>query len=224
MEQTQLFNALNLTGIPLNVVLCPDNTTALNNQIAGMLCPSDGSRSNPISNTSSNYAANEGLSVLKGDGVFIDRGLSSSEITDGLSQTVGLSEWVIGAGDASRGTRLGSVYRLPDSITSFADFSIACNKLDENVAKSQPPGYKGLFWIQGGHGSTQYNHILRPGFPSCVNTNYTAITSASYHPGGANALSMDGSVHFVSTSINPKVWVALSTRAGEEVVPEDSLR
>lgn len=45
-----------------------------------------------------------------------------------------------------------------------------------------------------------------------------AITSGykSYHPGGANFVMGDGSVHFFSESIDHRVYASLGTRAGEE--------
>jgi prepilin-type N-terminal cleavage/methylation domain-containing protein/prepilin-type processing-associated H-X9-DG protein len=49
---------------------------------------------------------------------------------------------------------------------------------------------------------------------------YAAITSRSYHPGGVNALKMDGSVRFFAEGIGQAVWRALGTRAGGEVVSE----
>ncbi len=42
-----------------------------------------------------------------------------------------------------------------------------------------------------------------------------------FHPGGANALFADGSVHFLKESINPLVVVYLITRAGGEVMSSD---
>ncbi len=40
----------------------------------------------------------------------------------------------------------------------------------------------------------------------------------SRHPGGANFLFADGSVHFLKSSINQAPWRALATRAGSEVI------
>ena len=43
----------------------------------------------------------------------------------------------------------------------------------------------------------------------------------SLHPGGANVLLGDGSVHFIKESINLRVWQALNSRNGGEVIGGD---
>ena len=47
---------------------------------------------------------------------------------------------------------------------------------------------------------------------------FDAITARSYHPGGVNALFVDGSVRFITNSISQTTWRALGTRNGGEVV------
>jgi prepilin-type N-terminal cleavage/methylation domain-containing protein/prepilin-type processing-associated H-X9-DG protein len=47
---------------------------------------------------------------------------------------------------------------------------------------------------------------------------YAAITARRYHAGGVNTLFMDGSVRFVADSIPQATWRALGTRNGGEVV------
>jgi prepilin-type processing-associated H-X9-DG protein len=44
----------------------------------------------------------------------------------------------------------------------------------------------------------------------------------SFHPGGANFVFADGTVHFLSAGINIRILAALITRAGGEVVPADA--
>jgi prepilin-type N-terminal cleavage/methylation domain-containing protein/prepilin-type processing-associated H-X9-DG protein len=47
---------------------------------------------------------------------------------------------------------------------------------------------------------------------------YAAVTSRSYHTGGVNVTMLDGSVQFITDSIDLELWQALSTRKGKEVV------
>ena len=43
-----------------------------------------------------------------------------------------------------------------------------------------------------------------------------ALGAYSFHQGGANVVMCDGSVHFLSASMNPFVFQALFTRSGAE--------
>jgi len=53
---------------------------------------------------------------------------------------------------------------------------------------------------------------------------YAAITARSYFEGGVNVAMMDGSVRTISNGINLGVWRALSTRAGNEKLPNSTLQ
>ena len=56
-----------------------------------------------------------------------------------------------------------------------------------------------------------------PPWPCAINcSNHQQIYS--FHPGGANAVFADGSVHFLQEGISIRVLAALVTRAGGEVV------
>lgn len=46
---------------------------------------------------------------------------------------------------------------------------------------------------------------------------YAAVTSRSYHEGGVGVAMMDGSVQFITESIDGQLWKDLSTRAGREI-------
>jgi prepilin-type processing-associated H-X9-DG protein len=48
------------------------------------------------------------------------------------------------------------------------------------------------------------------------------VAASSFHPGGVNTLFMDGSVHFIKSSVAFASWYALATPAGGEVVGSDS--
>jgi prepilin-type processing-associated H-X9-DG protein len=43
----------------------------------------------------------------------------------------------------------------------------------------------------------------------------------SFHPGGANVLFVDGSVHFLKDSLNVNIAIAMVTRAGGEILGAD---
>jgi prepilin-type N-terminal cleavage/methylation domain-containing protein/prepilin-type processing-associated H-X9-DG protein len=47
---------------------------------------------------------------------------------------------------------------------------------------------------------------------------HAAVTARSYHAGGVNTLFMDGSVRFITNSIDQMAWRALGTRNGGEAV------
>ena len=55
--------------------------------------------------------------------------------------------------------------------------------------------------------------------PSGKRTNEQGVFKASsYHPGEVNAMLMDGSVRFVADGIDLRVWRAVATRSGGEMV------
>ncbi len=56
--------------------------------------------------------------------------------------------------------------------------------------------------------------------PTAPRHGYRVVTARSYHPGGVNALLLDGSVRFVSSIVSQPTWRALGTRDGGEVVTE----
>ena len=47
---------------------------------------------------------------------------------------------------------------------------------------------------------------------------FAAVTSRSFHTSGVNTVFMDGSVHFISSTIAQGTWRALGTRAGGDFV------
>jgi prepilin-type processing-associated H-X9-DG protein len=70
-----------------------------------------------------------------------------------------------------------------------------------------------------GQGSTP-DGTTKPG-PCAINcTNDREVYS--FHPGGANAVFADGSVHFLKAGIDIRVFAGLVTRAGGDVVPADA--
>ena len=96
---------------------------------------------------------------------------------------------------------------------------------------------KGSYWAWGADTMSMFNTIVPPnstqytwgacrfGCNTCgvQSADHSNITNAnSTHPGGANAMMADGSVHFIKSSISMQTWWQLGTRADGEVISSDS--
>jgi prepilin-type N-terminal cleavage/methylation domain-containing protein/prepilin-type processing-associated H-X9-DG protein len=87
------------------------------------------------------------------------------------------------------------------------------------------------FW---GYGRNQYSFAAAmpplatriPDYDECARQQAGDVSAicrrgfASFHPNGANALFADGSVRFLNFSLNGRVFMAMATIAGEEVLPD----
>jgi prepilin-type N-terminal cleavage/methylation domain-containing protein/prepilin-type processing-associated H-X9-DG protein len=174
----------------------------------------------PGKKTSQNYAANFGnTTVLQADyqGIrflgapFVDIGsplgdynrparptVGFAAITDGLSNTMLLSEVVVGQGQDLRG---------------FSWWGDAATYEAFSTPNSSFPDV--LF-------SPVYCINRSPNPPCTVPT--TALpemyAARSRHPGGVHTAMADGAVHFVKDTINLQVWRKMSTAAGGDILAD----
>jgi prepilin-type N-terminal cleavage/methylation domain-containing protein/prepilin-type processing-associated H-X9-DG protein len=85
--------------------------------------------------------------------------------------------------------------------------------------------YRGGEWYRNIPCTSLYSHTVPPNYQKndCDNNSVTGGHGAarSYHPGGVNCAFADGSVHFIKSTIYPKAWFNLGTRAGGEIVSSD---
>jgi prepilin-type N-terminal cleavage/methylation domain-containing protein len=223
LEQRALFDSINMKQEPIS----GENSTATLLAPSIYLCPTDPWRRTRDTERAVNYGGNAGRSAIQGEGVFIGRPVSARDISDGLSQTAGVAEWIAGPGSGQQGDRRTFKYPLQQvysgSPADFDAFVQACRAVDSSTTNPNAvTGSKGQFWLDGALAWSLYNHVLPPNQPSCsAKQDMDATTVGSYHPGGVHALTMDGSVHFVKDSINPRIWSALGSRSGGEGVGED---
>ena len=172
-----------------------------------------------------------------------------ASIRDGLSNTAAFSERVVGKDMADEmGGFSNSAGVFAGGVSGAAMLPIVpleCKNVAMVNHKYVTPdtggadSLTGRFWSDGSSVSSGFNTILPPNSPSCAAASTTAVESriiappTSYHPGGANVCMVDGSVQFISETINSGdltlglvesgpsnygVWGALGSRDGGEVV------
>jgi prepilin-type N-terminal cleavage/methylation domain-containing protein/prepilin-type processing-associated H-X9-DG protein len=157
---------------------------------------------------------------------------SLANVRDGTSTTAIFSEMVKGTG-LLIGDGLHMIYRggTTNRCAFFGqpDADFLMSQECQNKANIFEYAYKGKEWprsYMGGGGG--YTHTMPPNKKACV---YSSVSSqifnlmgaSSYHPGGVNVAFLDGTVRFVKNSVNYNAWLAISTRAGREVVSSDAL-
>ena len=215
-------------------VCSPQNSEVrLTDDVAGVppldvfLCPSDGGGRCNL-RVSLGVAVNAGLNLVEiegpaiGPGAFFYSGaVSLNQITDGLSNTVFVSERLMG--DASTG-----VY--DPRRDAHQEAGVMLNPIDAlrgcPVREGVTPAHysqSGATWLYGSFAFTWFNQIETPNgpLPDCTYagspTNFSGSFAArSNHDGGVNVAFGDGSARFMSASIDRDVWRALGTRAGAD--------
>lgn len=239
LEQANLANALNfnfpVAFKPTNpsALFWPysaPNTTAMAMHVNLFLCPSDGAPAPAVDSGPCNYAFSSGDGSNGGDatnanGAFIlGSAQSAATLVDGTSQTAGASEQLLGiAGPYSQPSPtpvpsplIRAMARVTAAPLTDATCAVAGNGWLLN---------RGAGWWDGNYQNTLYNHYLAPNSarPDCIVYHNPGWKAArSLHPGGVNLLLCDGHVSFAKNSVDPRIWRAVSTRAGGEVFSSDA--
>lgn len=140
----------------------------------------------------------ERRSALRGFGPFmINRQLKIGQLVDGTSKTVGVSELLKSPGNDTRGVLHWGA---------------------------------GVLFLHTHRPNSEVQDVTRfcdnqPGTPCDDSTGvfgWFKHTARSNHPGGVNTMWMDASVRFTNDDVSEEAWLAASTFAGEEVLPEDN--
>lgn len=183
----------------------------------------------------------------KGNGAFtIGDALKPADFVDGMSNTVFFSERTKGSGrnlnvELPNRADITNMLSRPQGLVDADVMFAAC--------QAQAPNLNGGFnfnsmgrwlpgtdfsngWPFGFYSATMYNHVAPPNWRSIDCGTRSAIADApgehaivsarSHHTGGVNATMGDGSVRFVSDSIDLLIWRAVGTRANGEVAQLDN--
>lgn len=213
-EQGPLFNAINFS-LPITN---PGSQTVRTNKLAMFLCPSNVPDSPALITlkTSGGTVLVTDLStgqyvgcsgqfevddyVEDNNGVFYRNSrIGVRNITDGTSSTLLVGERSRNVADS---TWVGVI---PNAIS--------CTNPTWPIRECEPANSMVMFHTGP---SPDRNWVDVPNYKGSG-----ADDTASRHPGGCNFGFCDGSVRFLKDTINPKVFTALSTRAGGEVISAD---
>jgi prepilin-type processing-associated H-X9-DG protein len=268
-EQSQIYNAINFSDTPYGA----RNSTAESVGISMLWCPSDGTISGlrffeacagwdctTVGITYTNYAGMMGT-YNPNDGRFPLA--AELALENGMYPDVGVPSWVgrAGAPGATRPpVKLAAVTDGTSNTIGYAE--IAHGKLSQyNCRAGGGCDWQcANWWADADYGSATMSGFYPPNFPipptyyttgvyvspdGCDAVNIPDYTAMSFHPGGVNVAFVDGSVHFIKSSISswnslsikrvtanganctnpagvvPGVWQALCTINGGEVISSD---
>ncbi len=227
--------------------------------VPAFVCPSDGAGASANKDRDDygrvSYVLSRGDTIMRNDLVPQPRGLFGymsfskfGDVQDGTSNTIMVSERCIATNDNYTKVQTG-ISRNRGAIggTGIADepkgdpsrCALAKGMYNQLLYDIVPRPLSGQRWCDGRPIFTGFTTVLGPNSPSCISDLdwwYWGIFSASsYHTGGVNGLMVDGSVRFVSDTIDtgditfPEVvsgpspygvWGAMGTRAGSELLWE----
>jgi prepilin-type N-terminal cleavage/methylation domain-containing protein/prepilin-type processing-associated H-X9-DG protein len=208
-------------------------------RVALLLCPAevnDRPQANPAAPYPLNYLVCVGTwfvydpaSGAAGDGAFgMNRRLRLTDVADGTSNTLAMSEGkaftpllrdggrpaASGAGAPEAPAEVlayGGTLRADGGHVEWVD----ARSCQSGLTTAFPPNTAVPFAAGGVTYDVDFTS-RREGKAAAVPT-YSAVTARSYHPGGVNALLLDGSVRFVAGGASRAAWRALGTWSGGEV-------
>ena len=246
-----------LTQGSMPVMFRTEHLEAAQTRASIFTCPSDGNANellqfdgqgtNEAGTTMSNIMLAPGSYVLcSGSGVGLNAALviannktdgmfyygsarNIAAMSDGTSNTMVMSESVIGPGGANRtGLTFDEVYGQKMLVRQYMGnlglppmAATWQNGVDAEARLRTTTTWRGercTAWILGRPSYVTYNAFYPPNhsLPDLFAMNCGYFSARSYHPGGVNVLLGDGSTHFTSDSIDLGAWRAISTVSGGE--------
>jgi hypothetical protein len=178
-------------------------------------------------NTVTNNAANE-----NNDGAFsYRRGANLADLLDGTSNIVMIGE--VAMAPTKPGSFIGSFARRVPAAAAADPCSGNYNlttKLNTGTIQSR----HGQFWAYGAAWASGFTTVYSPNGPSCAHDNGNPnnspstnrnggqiISMSSYHPGGGMICLGDGTVRFISETIDRLNWRRMGDKADGQPVKFD---
>lgn len=227
MEFGATYNAINFrTPFLLADDLGSSNATASRMMISTFICPDDAvaSRGGPFNSYRANVGTCTGCYPDVDDGLFIAlHGTRLGSIQDGLSNTLAFAEKPVGSQDGPYSPFRDWIWKpLPPDRSRGSDWIPICSSLTRaDIVSARRDA--GATWLLAGASYTHFFVLTPPNsrVADCgdfMDAGRGVFSARSYHVGRVACAMADGSVHWVTPSITPKVWTALGTRYGGELV------
>ena len=206
----------------------PDMVVPVSQVVKPFLCPSDKERVIEAGFGPTNYkwcrgSGRNGGSNSSADGAFVFDPQRFADILDGTSNTALFSESLLGPGGPS-GTPEPSGTLTAENAAEVIVLPSAgpLSEASCSVVGTTAMMNRGARWADSWVCYTSYDHWLPPNSrtPDCGFRGHVWHPARSRHPGGANLLLCDGSVRFISETVDLGTWHALGSRNGGEVLGE----
>ena len=183
-----------------------------------------------------NYGINRGVwfvwdpaTQTAGPGAFgVNTKYSAASFTDGMSNTIGLSEIKAYQANYKGGsgplTAASTIPASPSVVIGYAGTASTTGHTEWVDGKIHETCFTTTFGPNADVlvGTVDIDYISATEKAPGASTDVTnaAVVSRSYHTGIVNSLLMDGSVRSISENVSLTIWQALSTRSGGEVLGE----
>jgi hypothetical protein len=223
---------IRVSTLPLRTLLCPSDTDRLASSASPMALPGWW-RNNYRGNAGNDTGEIGSDGTENNNGVFVTgRRVNVDSIRDGASNTALFCEAVRGDGNDNIVSSPGDWFVIAPASHSRQDIYAALQTVTPFPGSDSQVSFAGRTFTSGDYLDTRYNHIMPPNGPSgvvpngsdlisAINNGAQATTASSRHVKGVNLVLADGSVRFVTNSVNVQIWWALGSINGGEGIYED---